>query len=283
MQHEQASLRHLKLEDVQIVALLDESIHQDRTVEVDDRCGADAASVVIDAVVEPVEARDDGEVVLPHGVGVGVVAAIPLAQAVVGPAHDRRPRHIAGAVPPVVRGARDGAVVSQSERVPHLVRHRVGGPQPGLVDVREVAGPREEFVVIRGGEGAAVGPAVVVGQVVDDSPDSPLCVAVAGVLQRLDVRPLGGDVNVEGHEVFRDRPPHQLDDGELVVGEGLGAALPIPRRVDIHRPAPWDGVSVEVEVDDLRRAGVAVEGEGVLQRKGCIGQDRRRREGDASL
>ena len=92
-------------------------------------------------------------------------------------------------------------------------------------------------------------------------------------------------VDVEGRVVLGDVLPDRLDRGELGVAEGRAVARRVPRRLRGRRrriagvpPGAAGGAAVEVEVDRLRRAGLAVQQEGLVERRlgddGIVGRGR---------
>ncbi len=107
----------------------------------------------------------------------------------------------------------------------------------------------------------------------DDHADAPLGVASAGVSQGLDAGVLGGDVDFEGQEILRYQFKHVLDLLQFTDREAGRIAVEIVGRRDDRGDVPervpasvGRGVAVEVEIDDLRGARIAVQQEGVGER-----------------
>ncbi len=106
---------------------------------------------------------------------------------------------------------------------------------------------------------------------------APLRIAAATLAERLHPGILGGDVDVEGAEVFGDALPDPLDLREFGVTEARGISVKVVSRADDRIAAVVERVpiraaghvSVEIEIDGVVRPGETVQLERVRQRCGC--------------
>jgi hypothetical protein len=206
-------------------------------------------------------------------VGARVFALRPLGDVVViAVAHDRRPADQAAAVAGVVADA-GGAVVRQAEVVAELVRAGLGdvgadvrAEVVGVDQRRRIVGVvvrRAEHVDVGDAAGAGRGHRGAVGLLVLGDQHAAGAAVEAGRL-------LGGDVDVERRQVLGDAVPDLDDGGALgVVERRAVAVLAEGQRVEGAR-APGragEAVAVEVQVDLVRGARLAVQDEGIGRRE----------------
>ena len=145
-----------------------------------------------------------------------------------------------------------GVVAGGTEDERRVVAVRVEGP-----DVRQPAG--------------AVRPVDLAGGGPEEGPHAPLRVAAAGPHQPVQRGLLGGDVHVEGEELLAEPQPGLLDDQQFLLAEVLGVVVPA-EAADLRAAAAVPArvlqvVAVEIEVDDMVGARVAVQRERPVQRQ----------------